>query len=185
MGKEKEKRIKRNTNYQSLPSVVLPTTPNVARSRVVISWGASPQVALLALQFLIQLCSLPHTEGRASFLKREEKLTFKIKPEVTRQSTKTKSVRDHDSGLHRYLAIFQEKTWSDQERRHSSHFGRSGSPSFFYTRLIRRSDHGGDGAYTSGHRARGGVHPGQIASPSQGHTETNETNSHTRSYGQF
>ena len=34
-------------------------------------------------------------------------------------------------------------------------------------------------AYPSGHQARGGVHPGQVASPSQGHTETNETNNHT------
>jgi len=43
-------------------------------------------------------------------------------------------------------------------------------PSIFYTRLIHRSGRGGAGA----HRARGGVHPGQIASPSQGHTETND-----------
>jgi len=34
---------------------------------------------------------------------------------------------------------------------------------------------GGAGAYPSGHRARGGVHPGQVASPSQGHTETVRT----------
>ena len=40
----------------------------------------------------------------------------------------------------------------------------------------------GAGAYSSGHRARGGVHPGQVASPSQGHTETNETHNHTRSH---
>ena len=40
----------------------------------------------------------------------------------------------------------------------------------------------GAGAYPSGHRARGGVQPGQVASPSQGHTETNETNNHTRSH---
>ena len=40
----------------------------------------------------------------------------------------------------------------------------------------------GAGAYPSGHRARGGVHPGQVASPSQGHIETNETNNHTRSH---
>ena len=45
------------------------------------------------------------TGGRASFLKREEKLTFKIKPKVTRQSTKTKSVRDHDNTF----TIWQEK----------------------------------------------------------------------------
>jgi len=32
------------------------------------------------------------------------------------------------------------------------------------------------GAYPSNHRAKGGVHPGQVASPSQGHIETNETN---------
>jgi len=41
-------------------------------------------------------------------------------------------------------------------------------PSIFYTRLIRRSGRGGAGTYPSGHRARGGVHPGQVASPSQG-----------------
>ena len=41
-------------------------------------------------------------------------------------------------------------------------------PSIFYTHLIRRSGRGGDGAYSSGHRARGGVHPGQVISPSQG-----------------
>ena len=46
-------------------------------------------------------------------------------------------------------------------------------------RLIRRSGHGGAGAYPSGHPGRGVVHPGQVASPSQGHTETNETNNHT------
>jgi len=55
-------------------------------------------------------------------------------------------------------------------------------PSIFYTRLIRRSGRGGDGAYPSGHRARGGVHPRQVASPSQGHTETNETNNHAHSH---
>ena len=38
----------------------------------------------------------------------------------------------------------------------------------------------GAGAYPSGHRARGGVHPGQVASPSQGDTETNnQTRSHS------
>ena len=35
-------------------------------------------------------------------------------------------------------------------------------------------------AYSSHQWARGGVHPGQVASPSQGHTETNETNNHTQ-----
>ena len=35
-------------------------------------------------------------------------------------------------------------------------------PSIFYTRLIRRSGRGGAGAYPSGHRAKGGVHPGQV-----------------------
>ena len=44
--------------------------------------------------------------------------------------------------------------------------------SIFYTHLIRRSGHGGAGAYPSGHRARGRVQPGQVASPSQGHTIT-------------
>ena len=48
----------------------------------------------------------------------------------------------------------------------------------FLYRLIRRSGRGGAGAYPSGHRAKGGVHPGQVASPSQGHIETNN---HTRS----
>ena len=38
---------------------------------------------------------------------------------------------------------------------------------------IRRSGRGGAGAYPSVHRAKGGVHPGQVASPSQGHIETN------------
>ena len=37
-------------------------------------------------------------------------------------------------------------------------------------------------AYPSGHRAKGGVHPEQVASPSQGHIETNETNNHTHSH---
>ena len=40
-------------------------------------------------------------------------------------------------------------------------------PSIFY-RLILRSGRGWAGAYPSSLRARGGVHPGQIASPSQG-----------------
>ena len=34
------------------------------------------------------------TGGRASFLKREGKLVFKIKQEVTRQSTKPKNVHE-------------------------------------------------------------------------------------------
>ena len=46
-------------------------------------------------------------------------------------------------------------------------------PSIFYTRLIRRSGRREAGAYPSGHQARGGVDPGQVTSPSQGHTETN------------
>ena len=46
-------------------------------------------------------------------------------------------------------------------------------PSIFYTRLIRRSGRGGAGVYPSSHRARGGVHPGQVASPSQGHNPRN------------
>ena len=55
-------------------------------------------------------------------------------------------------------------------------------PSIFYTCLIRRSGRGGAGAHPSGHWAIGGVQPGQVASPSQGHTETNETNNtHTHS----
>ena len=43
------------------------------------------------------------------------------------------------------------------------------------------SGRGGAGAYPSGHRASGGVDLGQVASPSQGHTETNKTNNHTHS----
>ena len=41
------------------------------------------------------------------------------------------------------------------------------------------------GAYPSCNWVRGGVHPGQVASPSQDHTETNETNNHACSQGQF
>ena len=55
-------------------------------------------------------------------------------------------------------------------------------PSIFYTHLIRRSGRGGAGAYPSSHRARGGVLLGLATSPSQGHTETNETNNHARSH---
>ena len=44
-----------------------------------------------------------------------------------------------------------------------------------------RSGRGGAGDYPSSHRAKGGVHPGQVASPSQGHTETHETNNHAHS----
>jgi len=51
-----------------------------------------------------------------------------------------------------------------------------------YTRLIHRSGRGGAGAYPSGHRARGRVNPGQVTSPSQGHTVTNETNNHTHAH---
>ena len=36
------------------------------------------------------------------------------------------------------------------------------------------------GAYPSCHWARGRVRPGQVASPSQGHIETNVTNNHAR-----
>jgi len=43
------------------------------------------------------------------------------------------------------------------------------------------SNLGGAGAYPSCHWARGGVDHGQVASPSQGHTETNETNNLTHS----
>ena len=39
----------------------------------------------------------------------------------------------------------------------------------------------GAAAYASGHRTRGGVHLGQVASPTKGHTETNKTNNHTLS----
>jgi len=42
--------------------------------------------------------------------------------------------------------------------------------------------HGGAGAYLSCHWARGGVHRGQVASPSQGHTERNKTNNHACSH---
>jgi len=52
-------------------------------------------------------------------------------------------------------------------------------PSIFYTRLIRWSGRWGAGAYPSSHRAKGGVHPGQVACPSQGHTETNN---HTQTH---
>jgi len=52
-------------------------------------------------------------------------------------------------------------------------------PSIFYTCLIHWSGRRGARAYPSGHRARGGVHPGQVANPSQGHTETNN---HARSH---
>ena len=37
-------------------------------------------------------------------------------------------------------------------------------------------------AYPSCHWARGGFQPGQVASPSQGHTETKETNNHTHAH---
>jgi len=36
---------------------------------------------------------------------------------------------------------------------------------------LRRSGRGGAGAYPSSHRGKGGVHPGQVASPSQGHID--------------
>ena len=50
----------------------------------------------------------------------------------------------------------------------------------YYARGINLSvrSRGGLEPNPSGHRARGGVHPGQVAGPSQGHTETNETNNH-------
>ena len=41
---------------------------------------------------------------------------------------------------------------------------------------------GGAGAYPSCHWARRRVHPGQVVSPSQGHTEKNETNNHPCSH---
>ena len=37
------------------------------------------------------------TEGRASYLKREGKLVFKIKPEMTRQCTKPKVTMEYDN----------------------------------------------------------------------------------------
>ena len=69
--------------------------------------------------------------------------------------------------------------WMDGDAIHSHKTTTVFHPSFFYTRLIRRSGRGGAGAHPSGHRARGGVHPEQVVSPSQGHTETNGTNNHT------
>ena len=55
-------------------------------------------------------------------------------------------------------------------------------PSIHFLYLLNPSVGSEAGAYPSGHRARGGVHPGQVASPSQGHTETNETNNHTHAH---
>ena len=52
-------------------------------------------------------------------------------------------------------------------------------PSIFYTGLIQ---FGVAGAYPSCHWARGRVHPGQVSSPSQGHTETNNTHNHACSH---
>ena len=57
--------------------------------------------------------------------------------------------------------------------------------SIFYIHLIRLSGRGGAGAYPSSYWARGGVHPGQIASSSQGHIETNGANNHTCSHSLF
>jgi len=52
--------------------------------------------------------------------------------------------------------------------------------------LIQLSGRGGAGAYPSRHWARGRVHPGQVSSPSQGHTETNDhTHTHTHLEVQF
>ena len=59
--------------------------------------------------------------------------------------------------------------------------GTSGTSIHFLDPLIPIYGHGGAGAYPSCHWVRGRVHPGQVASPSQGHTETNETNNHTHS----
>ena len=41
------------------------------------------------------------------------------------------------------------------------------------------------GVYTCCHWARGKIHPGQVASPSQGHKERNIMHTHTHSQGQF
>jgi len=49
-------------------------------------------------------------------------------------------------------------------------------PSIFLYPLNLSAGSRGAGAYPSG------VHPGQVANPSQGHTKTNETNNHTRSH---
>ena len=40
----------------------------------------------------------------------------------------------------------------------------------------------GAGAHPSCHWTRGEVHPGQVISPSQGHTATIETNNHARMF---
>ena len=45
--------------------------------------------------------------------------------------------------------------------------------------LIPIKGRGEAGAYPSCHWVRGRVHPGQVASPSQGHTETNESHNHS------
>ena len=81
-----------------------------------------------------------------------------------------------DTGCLKWNAV---RCWYVQEREKKAWRVKSIHPSTFYTRLICRSGRGGAGAYPSGHRARGGVHPGQVTSPSQGHTETNN---HARSH---
>ena len=48
---------------------------------------------------------------------------------------------------------------------------------FLYPLNLSVGSRGGAGANPSGYRARGDVHPVQVTSPSQGHTETNN---HTR-----
>jgi len=59
------------------------------------------------------------------------------------------------------VCLFEYKQLITVTSAASDHYPPQIHPSIFYTRLIRRS----------GHRARGGVHPGQVASPSQGPTE--------------
>ena len=57
-------------------------------------------------------------------------------------------------------------------------------PSIFYTCLIKLSGRGGAGAYPTGHRVRGAVHPGQVASPSHRgpHRDKRDTQPHTGSH---
>ena len=61
---------------------------------------------------------------------------------------------------------------------------RSGRPCKFTPRSDRAMlrETANNPTYPSCHWVRGGLHPGWVASPSQGHTETNETHNHAHSH---
>ena len=105
---------------------------------------------------------------------------YELQPGHTTESCQTRQDKPHEDLFHHPEKVWKsftrptEPIYSDRKRPADPVWNRSTHPSIYpsivYTRLIRRSGHGGAGAYPSGHRSRDGVHPGQVQTNS---TKTN------------